>query len=90
MGQKGMDFKRKEVINIKDGKRLRFCSRCLCRPRKWNNNIHNCALIENRYIPFIFEREIKKNGYTTKKKQARTSYIIKEKFEYDVICKVEL
>ena len=30
MGQKGMDFKHKEVININDGKRLRVCSRCLC------------------------------------------------------------
>lgn len=27
---KGMDFKHKEVINIKDGKRLRLCSRCMC------------------------------------------------------------
>lgn len=26
---KGMDFKHKEVINIKDGKRLRLCSRCM-------------------------------------------------------------
>ncbi len=30
MGQKGLDFKHKEVINITDGKRLRFCARCLC------------------------------------------------------------
>ena len=28
MGQKGMDFKHKEVISIKDGKRLRLCARC--------------------------------------------------------------
>ena len=27
---KGMDFKHKEVINIKDGKRLRICARCMC------------------------------------------------------------
>ena len=27
---KGMDFKHKEVINIKDAKRLRLCSRCMC------------------------------------------------------------
>lgn len=27
---KGMDFKHKEVINIKDGKRLRICSGCMC------------------------------------------------------------
>ncbi len=30
MQDKGMDFKRKEVINIKNGKRLRICSRCMC------------------------------------------------------------
>lgn len=30
MGQKGMDFKHKEVINIKDGKKLRICARCMC------------------------------------------------------------
>lgn len=29
MGQKGMDFKHKEVINVKDGRRLRVCARCL-------------------------------------------------------------
>lgn len=29
MGQKGLDFKHKEVINITDGKRLRVCTRCL-------------------------------------------------------------
>ena len=27
---KGMDFKHKEVINIKDAKRLRICSGCMC------------------------------------------------------------
>lgn len=30
MGDKGLDFKHKEVININDGKRLRVCSRCMC------------------------------------------------------------
>ena len=30
MQDKGLDFKRKEVINIKDGRRLRICARCLC------------------------------------------------------------
>ena len=33
MGQKGLDFKHKEVINIKDGKRLRICSRCVCQSK---------------------------------------------------------
>lgn len=30
MGDKGLDFKHKEVINVKDGKRLRICARCMC------------------------------------------------------------
>ena len=30
MQDKGMDFRRKEVINITDGKRLRICARCVC------------------------------------------------------------
>jgi len=28
MGQKGLDFKHKEVVNINDGRRLRVCTRC--------------------------------------------------------------
>ena len=38
---KGLDFKHKEVINIKDGKRLRICARCYSRLRIWKNNINN-------------------------------------------------
>lgn len=30
MGQKGLDFKHKEVVNIKDGRRLRIRARCMC------------------------------------------------------------
>ncbi len=30
MGDKGLDFKHKEVINITDGRRLRLCSGRLC------------------------------------------------------------
>ena len=30
MGDKGLDFKHKEVINITDGRRLRLRSGCLC------------------------------------------------------------
>ena len=37
MGQKGLDFKHKEVINIKDGKRLRICSGCVCRFTIWKH-----------------------------------------------------
>ena len=29
MGQKGLDFKHKEEINVNTGKRLRICSRCV-------------------------------------------------------------
>ncbi len=32
----------------------------------------------------------KKKDYVTKENQKRTGYTVKEKFEYDVICKVEL
>lgn len=35
MNEKGLDFKHKEVINLKDGKRLRFSSRCMCRLKNW-------------------------------------------------------
>lgn len=31
MPGKGLDFKHKEVISIKDGRRLRICARCMCR-----------------------------------------------------------
>ncbi len=90
MGQKGMDFKHKEVINIKDGKRLRLCARCMCWFRKWNNYIYNGCKIENRYMKIEFERNIVRNSYATLNNQNRTGYVIREKFEYDVVCKVEL
>ena len=76
-----MDFKHKEVINIKDGKRLRLCSRCLCRFRKWYYNIYNCALIENTYGSFKFDREIVRKCYITRKSQSRTGYMIREKYK---------
>ena len=41
MGQKGLDFKHKEVININDGRRLRVCSRCMRGFRDWKNYINN-------------------------------------------------
>ena len=90
MGQKGMDFKHKEVINIKDGKRLRICARRLCRFRKWNNYFYHGCKKENRYNRFEFERVRSKNDYVTKKKQKRTGYEVREQYCYDVICKVEL
>lgn len=90
MGDKGLDFKHKEVINISNAKRLRICARCNSRFKNRCNNIYNCALKENSSIAFIFNRKIPKKTYTTRKNQQRTGYILKEKFIYDVICKVEL
>lgn len=68
--------------------------------------IYNGALIENRKklcngstdeilendkcLNFAFERSHEKKSYITKNNQSRTGYMLKEKFEYDVICKVEL
>ena len=90
MGAKGLDFKHKEVINITDGKRLRICTGCYSRLRNWNNNLYDGALIENKYMNFILEREYEKKSYITKNNQNRTGYVLKEKFKYNVICKVEL
>lgn len=78
----------------------------MCRFRVWNDNIYNGDLIENRKklcngsideilendkcLNFVFERSREKKSYITKNNQSRTGYVLKEKFEYDVICKVEL
>ena len=90
MNGKGLDFKHKEVINIKDGRRLRICARCYSRLRKWSNNLYNGCKKENRYNRFEFERVRSKKDYVTKKNQKRTGYEVREKYGYDVICKVEL
>lgn len=78
----------------------------MCRFRNRNYNIYNGALIENRKklcndsedetlendkcLNFAFERSRKKKSYITKNNQSRTGYVLKEKYIYDVICKVEL
>lgn len=101
MGGKGLDFKHKEVINITDGRRLRLCTRRNSRFRKRDHHIYNGCKKENRYkfskslinsgyMSFVFERERRKRDYITKKNQKRTGYIIREKYCYDVVCKVEL
>lgn len=90
MGQKGLDFKHKEVVNINDGRRLRFRPRCYSRFRNGDNYIYNGCKKENRYNRFEFERIRKKNNYVTKKKQKRTGYVVREQYCYDVVCKVEL
>lgn len=43
MGQKGLDFKHKEVVNINDGRRLRICARRNGRFRNWYNYIYNSS-----------------------------------------------
>ena len=90
MGAKGLDFKHKEVINITDGRRLRLCSRCNSRFRNRYYYIYNGCKKENGYSTFEFERECVKNIYITKQNQKRTGYIAKDKYVYEVICKVEV
>ncbi|MCI8485987.1 MAG: hypothetical protein HFJ20_02605 [Clostridia bacterium] len=90
MNGKGLDFKHKEVINIKDGRRLRICARCYSRLRKWSNNLYNGCKIENRYSRFVFEREQVRKGYTTGLGEKRTGYVVRDKFVYEVVCKVEM
>ena len=41
-------------------------------------------------MSFTFDRVRKKKDYVTRKNQKRTGYVVKEKYCYDVICKVEL
>ena len=41
-------------------------------------------------MSFAFERERRKKDYITRKNQRRTGYVVKEKYSYDVVCKVEL
>lgn len=90
MGTRGLDFKHKEVINITDGRRMRLCTRCNSRFRNRYYYIYNGCKKENRYITFEFERECAKNSYITKLNQKRTGYTVKDKYRYDVICKVEI
>ena len=101
MGQKGLDFKHKEVINVNTGKRLRICSRCVCWfANRYNYFYNGCkkenrykfskCLIENGYMSFAFDRVRRKKDYITRKNQKRTGYVVKEKYCYDVVCKVEL
>ena len=62
----------------------------MCRFRDRQDNIYNGALIENKYMTFVLDRECEKKSYITRNNQNRTGYVLKEKFKYDVICKVEL
>ena len=44
----------------------------------------------DKYLSFTFERCREKKSHITKNNQSRTGYVLKEKYIYDVICKVEL
>lgn len=90
MGTKGLDFKHKEVINITDGRRLRLCARRNSRFRIRHHYIYNGCKKENRYSRFVFEREQVRNGYVTKFGEKRTGYVVRAKYVYDVVCKVEI
>ena len=90
MGTKGLDFKHKEVVNITDGRRLRICSRCNCRLRIRYNNLYDGCKKENRYDRFEFIREVRRIGYVTRSGEKRTGYVMREKFVYEVVCKVEM
>ena len=90
MGSKGLDFKHKEVINITDGRRLRICTRCNSRLREWDYHIYNGCKKENRCSRFGFVREQARKGYITKQGEKRTGYVVRDRFVYDVICKVEI
>lgn len=50
MGQKGLDFKHKEVVNIKDGRRLRVCAGCDCGLGKWHDYLYYCATEVTNYL----------------------------------------
>ena len=90
MGTKGLDFKHKEVINITDGRRLRLCARRNSRFRVRHYHIYNGVLIENRCTRFEFVREQVRKGYTTMYGEKRTGYVVRDKFVYDVVCKMEM
>ena len=90
MGTKGLDFKHKEVVNITDGRRLRICTRCNSRSRIRNNYLYNGCKKENGYDRFEFIRKVRRSGYVTRGGEKRTGYVMREKFVYEVVCKVEM
>ena len=53
MGQKGLDFKHKEVINITDARRLRLCAGCNSRLRNWNDYIYYCSSEILNYLIYL-------------------------------------
>ncbi len=58
MGQKGLDFKHKEVVNITDGRRLRICTRCNSRFRNRNDYIYHCSTEAINYLAYLQETMI--------------------------------
>lgn len=55
MGQKGLDFKHKEVVNITDGRRLRICTRCNSRFRNRNDYIYYRTTEAINYLIYLQE-----------------------------------
>ena len=58
MGQKGLDFKHKEVVNITDGRRLRIRTRCNSRFRNWYDYLYYCATEAINYLIYLQETMI--------------------------------
>ena len=57
MNDKAMDFRKKEVINITEAKRLRVCSRRMCRFRFWKNYIYYSTRRNKQNIKLFFIRK---------------------------------
>ena len=90
MGARGLDFKHKEVVNITDGRRLRICAGRNSRLRIRYNHLYDGCKKENRSSEFEFIRKIERSGYVTRSGEKRTGYVMREKFMYEVVCKVEV
>ena len=90
MGARGLDFKHKEVVNITDGRRVRLCTRRNSRLGIRDYYIYNGCKKENRYSKFEVIRKVRRSGYVTKSGEKRIGYMMREKFVYEVVCKVEM
>ena len=90
MGAKGLDFKHKEVVNITDGRRLRLCAGCNCGFGVRDYHFYDGCKKENRYSRFEFIRKVRRSGYVTRSGEKRTGYVMREKFVYEVVGKVEM
>ena len=71
MNDKGLDFRKKEVINITDAKRLRICSRCVCGFGKRKNNFYYSTRWYKQNIKFFLIRKRHNNSLGKNKKYRR-------------------